>query len=132
MSAENSLLLEQWEQNYKKGLLSFWMLMAIAEKPVYAYEMREKIIQISAGSIHADENSIYRALRRFTQNELVKSQLKASDKGPNRRYFQLSKKGEDLLSKFIQRNLLVFGHKKVISAMKKITTIDKDSKKEKK
>lgn len=118
MQADSEQLLEQWEQSYKKGLLSFWMLMVIAEKPIYAYEMREKVIQISAGSIHADENSIYRALRRFAQNGLVTSTMKASSKGPDRRYFRLSSKGEKLLSEFIQRNLTVFNSNKVKQAMK--------------
>ena len=121
MSENENNLLEKWERNFKKGLLSFWMLMAIAEEPVYAYEMREKIADLSGGSIEADENSIYRALRRFAQNGLVKSRMRASEKGPDRRYFELSAKGEALLGEFIQRNLEVFRQKKTIEAMNRIS-----------
>ncbi len=118
-------LLGIWEQNYKKGLLSFWMLMAIAEKPIYAYEMRDRVIKISADSIHADENSIYRALRRFAQNGLVKSTLKTSKKGPKRRYFKLSSKGEKLLASFIERNISIFNDEKVQLAINKISGNEK-------
>ena len=121
MSDKESNLLEKWERNFKKGLLSFWMLMAIAEEPVYAYAMREKIAELSGGSIEADENSIYRALRRFAQNGLVSSRMQASEKGPDRRYFELTVKGESLLGEFIERNLEVFRQKKTVEAMNRIS-----------
>jgi PadR family transcriptional regulator PadR len=120
MSGESKVLLDQWEQNYKKGLLSFWMMLAIAEEALYAYEMREKVETLSKGSVLADENSIYRALRRFATNGLVKSEMRHSDIGPDRRYFQLSERGEKLLGQFIQRNIDVFNDKKVKKAMSKI------------
>lgn len=114
-------LLEQWEQNYKKGLLSFWMLLSMSDEPQYAYAMKEKIEAMSLGSVSADENSIYRALRRFANEDLIISEMQSSDLGPQRRYFELSEKGRDLLRQFIQRNLAVFSDKDVKAAMKKIT-----------
>ena len=101
-------LLEQWEHNYKKGLLTFWMLLALAERPMYAYEMQAKIEEFSQGSICADENSIYRALRRFAGAHLVRSERRPSDLGPDRKYFHLTPEGQELLALFIQRNILVF------------------------
>lgn len=120
MSKKNEELLAKWEQSYKKGLLSFWMLMAIAEEPAYAYEMKAKVQELSGGSIQVDENSIYRALRRFSENGLVKSELQASDIGPDRRYFSLSEAGIQLLADFIERNLNVFRQKTTIEAMNRI------------
>ena len=70
-------LLIQWEQSYKKGLLSFWMLLSLSERPMYAYEMKEHIEAFSQGSISADENSIYRALRRFAKTGLITAQIQA-------------------------------------------------------
>lgn len=126
MEPNTEVLLEQWEQNYKKGLLSFWMLLAIAEDARYAYEMKDKVEALSKGSISADENSIYRALRRFAKSGLVRSEMRPSDIGPDRRYFQLSKRGEALLAAFIQRNLNVFNDKDVKRAMKKIAEISNE------
>ena len=120
MSDNTQPLLNQWEQSYKKGLLSFWILLAISQEALYAYEMRERVETLSQNSISADENSIYRALRRFAKNGLVSSEMRPSDIGPNRRYFQLTPKGETLLSDFINRNLAVFSSKNVKQAMTKI------------
>jgi PadR family transcriptional regulator PadR len=126
MNKGTEALLERWEQNYKKGLLSFWILLAIAEEALYAYEMREKVEALSKGSISADENSIYRALRRFAKSGLVRSEMRPSEIGPDRRYFQLTKKGVELLAAFIQRNLDVFNNRDVKRAMKKIADQGKE------
>jgi len=107
---EDSLnaLLEKWEDSYKKGLLSFWMLFLLAERPTYAFEMNAHIVQLSQGTISADDNSLYRALGRFEQVGLVAGELQPSPQGPARRYYTLTPKGRALLAQFIQRNLLLF------------------------
>jgi PadR family transcriptional regulator PadR len=102
------LLLEKWEESYKKGLLSFWMLLLLNERPTYAFEMNALIVQLSRGTISADDNSLYRALGRFEQVGLVSAQAQPSPQGPARRYYTLTPKGRALLAHFIQRNLLLF------------------------
>ena len=39
MSHDLDDLLLTWESNYKKGLLSFWMLLVLREQPAYALEL---------------------------------------------------------------------------------------------
>ncbi len=101
-------LLRQWEESYKKGLLSFWILFSLTRRLMYAYEMKAEIIEFSQGSINADENSIYRALRRFTATGLIQGEMRPSPSGPARKYFSLTPLGTQLLREFIQRNILVF------------------------
>lgn len=113
-------LLQQWEHNYKKGLLTFWMLLALTERPMYAYEMQAKIEEFSQGSVCADENSIYRALRRFAKAGLISGERRSSDLGPDRKYFHLTPKGQGLLVRFIQRNIQVFQTDEVQSAMARL------------
>ena len=101
-------LLEQWESTYKKGLLTFWLLLLLHKRPMYAFEMREAVSDTSGGTISADEKSIYRALRRFEAVGMVESFWKASDVGPRRRYYNLTELGINLLRRFTQRNILLF------------------------
>src|SRR5262245_43232916 len=98
----------QWEDTYKKGLLSFWILLQLACRETYPYEMRGEIARISGQTILVDDNSIYRALRRFDSAGLVESTSHASESGPARRYFRLSAKGRSLLGRFARRNILIF------------------------
>jgi DNA-binding PadR family transcriptional regulator len=97
-------LLNKWEETYKKGLLSFWILLLLYERPSYPYEMSAEVAKISQGTI----NSIYRALNRFESVGIVKSELQQSNTGPQRKYYTLTNSGKTLLTEFTQRNIHVF------------------------
>jgi DNA-binding PadR family transcriptional regulator len=101
-------LLTKWEESYKKGLLSFWILLLLYERPSYPYEMSAEVAKISQGTISVDDNSIYRALNRFESTGIVKSELQQSSTGPQRRYYSLTNMGKALLTQFTQRNIQVF------------------------
>ena len=103
-------MLENWEGVYKKGLLTFWLLLLLDEKPSYPYEMSAEVTRLSEGMISADGNSIYRAVNRFEEMGLVASQGGESKLGPPRKYYQLTEEGSSLLRLFIERNILIFQH----------------------
>jgi DNA-binding PadR family transcriptional regulator len=102
------ILLDQWETTYKRGLLSFWLLLLLHERPMYVFEMGEALQEVGQGTVSADEKSLYRALRRFEAVGLVTSTWEPSDIGPHRRYYHLSPLGEDLLRRFVKRNIMLF------------------------
>ena len=110
-------LLSQWEEVYKKGLLSFWILLLLHGEEMYAYEMTAVIAEMSQGTVVVDEKSVYRALKRFEDNEIIQSNLRKSDVGPPRRYFRLTTLGEALLRQFCQRNILVFQEPAIAAAI---------------
>jgi len=101
-------LLKNWEESYKKGLLSFWILLLLHDRPAYAYELSEAVSALSQGTVSADENSIYRALNRFESLGIITSEWRQSEIGPQRRYYTLTNIGVSLLTRFVQRNILVF------------------------
>ncbi len=103
-----SILLDQWESNYKKGLLTFWLLLLLHERPMYVFEMGQALVSASQGTIAADGKSLYRALRRFERIGLVESTWRSSEVGPRRRYYHLTGMGTELLRRFVRRNLLIF------------------------
>jgi DNA-binding PadR family transcriptional regulator len=113
-------LLNQWEETYKKGLLSFWLLLLLAQRRAYPYEIKAAINEMSLNTINADENSIYRALNRLADSGIVDSELLASETGPRRRYFFLTSLGRELLTRFITRNILVFEQPEVADLIQKI------------
>ena len=101
-------LLTNWESVYKRGLLTFWILLLLYDRPSFPYEINNEIEKLSRGTMSVDMNSIYRALRRFEDMKLVISEMRMSTSGPDRRYYKLTEKGEILLANFINRNLLIF------------------------
>src|SRR5205809_651353 len=112
--------LMQWEEVYKRGLLTFWILLQLSQREMYAYEMRPSIANISQGTIDVDDNSIYRALKRFAEAGWVASVVRPSEMGPARRYFSLTEAGYALLANFIERNLLVFQSPVVVDAIQQV------------
>ena len=119
--AQNDIdyLLSQWEETYKKGLLTFWLLLLLSQRKAYPYEMKSAIIDLSQNTISAEENSIYRALNRLAQYGIVESEMRLSETGPNRRYFSLTDDGKELLVRFITRNIQVFQHPVVAELIQK-------------
>ena len=113
-------LLDRWEESYKKGLLSFWLLLLLHERPAYAFEMRTRVENLSHGTISADDNSIYRALNRFAEIGVVNSELQASTQGPARRYYSLTGQGQELLRCFVERNILLFRDEEVEQRVEKV------------
>lgn len=105
-----AILLEQWETTYKRGLLSFWLLLLLDERPMYVFEMGDALEGLSQGTVAADEKSLYRALRRFEAVGLVSSTWEPSEVGPRRRYYHVTPLGQDLLKQFVRRNVMVFRH----------------------
>lgn len=112
-------LLMQWEETYKKGLLSFWLLLLLSRRKAYPREIKDLLIELSQNTISADENSIYRALKRMAESGVIDSEIEPSNTGPNRRYFFLTELGQELLRHFISRNIQVFQHPDVAELIKK-------------
>ncbi|MBI5567214.1 MAG: helix-turn-helix transcriptional regulator, partial [Chloroflexi bacterium] len=90
------------------------------ERPGYAYELSVAVSTLSQGTVTADDNSIYRALNRFESLGVVKSELRQSAVGPQRRYYQLTEIGLGLLRQFIQRNILVFEQPDVAARLRAV------------
>lgn len=121
VSYDVAALLATWEETYKRGLLSFWLLLVLAERPTYAYEMNKAIQEVSHSTQTANDQSIYRALTRFEGLGLVTSVSHASPVGPPRKYYHLTPRGRQLLITFARRNLLIFQEPEIVARLQKLT-----------
>jgi DNA-binding PadR family transcriptional regulator len=114
-------LLDSWETTYKRGLLSFWLLLLLEEQPAYAYEISGMLHEASRETMSVNDQSIYRALSRFEDMGLVETIMQPSDIGPSRKYYHLTGEGRQLLSRFIERNLLVFQSPEMVKRFQSLT-----------
>jgi len=101
-------LLNAWEETYKKGQLTLWIFLALKEGPRYVSELQQAIVDLSKGTIQAEEQSLYRTLRKFYHLKMVDYSTGKGHKGPDRKYYALTKLGQNLLKSFIERNILLF------------------------
>ncbi len=76
---------------FKKGVLELLVLALLNNRDCYGYELVEEISEY----VDISEGTIYPMLRRFSKGGLVESYLKESESGPPRKYYRLTKEGED-------------------------------------
>jgi DNA-binding PadR family transcriptional regulator len=99
-------LLSAWEEIYKRGLLTMWLLLAVRDQPRYQAEIAEFTTTMTNGTMTADHRSLYRAMRRLSDLELVETTDKPGRRtGADRRYYQISKSGRRVLDAFLQRHV---------------------------
>ena len=96
-------LLSSWEETYKKGQLTLWIFLALKDGQKYVDEIKEFIESKSKNTINCEEQSLYRNLRKYQHIDVVTFENKKGNKGPDRKYYYLTKMGTELLEKFIER-----------------------------
>ena len=101
-------LLTAWEETYKKGQLTLWIFLSLKEGPKYVNELQDSIVRFSKGTMHAEDQSLYRTLRKFYHLKMVDFSSGKGHKGPDRKYYHLTPLGQSLLHSFVDRNILLF------------------------
>ncbi|MBS4179047.1 PadR family transcriptional regulator [Lederbergia citrea] len=84
-----------------KGVLEGCLLAVISKGETYGYEMIEQLEKY--GFTMVSEGSIYPVLLRMQKDDLVKTKMKKSPTGPNRKYYTITARGEAELDAFQSR-----------------------------
>ncbi|MBZ9631909.1 PadR family transcriptional regulator [Salegentibacter sp. LM13S] len=113
----NELLLS-WENTYKKGQLTLWIFMALQESRKYVDEIKSFIEKKSNGTISCEEQSLYRALRKYEHINVLTFELKEGNKGPERKYYSLTNLGQELFKQFVNRNIKLFYSEEIKNILK--------------
>jgi len=99
-------LLSGWEEIYKRGLLTMWLLLAVRDRPRYPAEIAEFINTTTRGTMAADQRSLYRAMRRLNDIELVETSDQPGRRtGADRRYYRITRSGQRVLDAFLDRHV---------------------------
>jgi len=108
---EKERIFKDWEETYKKGQLTFWILLSIRDESRYTSEIKENIKALTKNRITCEDQSLYRALRRHHKNGLIDFELKEGNKGPDRKYYSLTDMGREILSEFTHKYIRIFYNK---------------------
>jgi len=102
------ILLSAWEETYKKGQLTLWIFFALQDGRKYVDEVKGFVEQKSNGTMLCEEQSLYRALRKYEHIGVVQHAVGAGNKGPERKYYYLTGLGKELFRQFVERNIYLF------------------------
>lgn len=106
MSEYSKQLLNGWEEIFKKGQLTLWILLALKDGPKYMADIKRFIAEATNDILVADDHSMYRALRRYNDAELIDfTQVPGKQSGAERKTYQLTALGNEVLCAFVERNI---------------------------
>ncbi|MBP1694785.1 MAG: transcriptional regulator, PadR-like family [Chloroflexi bacterium] len=74
------VMLDEW----KRGMLTFWALGLVCQRPMYGLEIKKQIESSSHGMLHLGVSTIYQLMRRLEGRGLVASRWQSTTQGPPR------------------------------------------------
>lgn len=98
-------LLDGWEEVYKRAQLTLWILLALKDGNKYMNQIKAFINQHTNGTLLADDKSMYRALRRFNDAQMVDYYNQPNDIGPDLKVYSLTVSGKRITKAFVARNI---------------------------
>ncbi len=87
---------DNWSTQLRKGMLELCILNAIRGTRLYGYDIVRKLRDIEGLVI--SEGTIYPILSRLKREGFVQTTITESTEGPPRKYYELTSKGEKILS----------------------------------
>ena len=87
---------ENWTTQLRKGVLELCILNIVGCDRVYGYDIVRQLRE--SGALVVSEGTIYPILGRLKRDGLVKTSLEESPEGPARKYYELTRRGEEQLT----------------------------------
>jgi len=84
------------------GFIQPWLLLLLSEKSVHGYELLDKLNQ-NEDTRGVDPGFLYRTLRQFEQDGIVKSSWDIVARGPARRVYEITPEGVEYLHAWVDR-----------------------------
>jgi PadR family transcriptional regulator, regulatory protein PadR len=83
------------------GFMQPWLLLLLSEKPAHGYQLSDKLNQ-KKDTAGIDPGFLYKTLRQFEEDGLVKSAWDTEGSGPARRVYQITKDGVEYLHRWAE------------------------------
>jgi len=80
-----------------QGTLDLLILKIVALGPVHGYAIAQRLQQVSRGVVQVPQGSLYPALHRLEERELLAADWKATETGREAKFYKLTPKGHERL-----------------------------------
>ena len=97
---------ERYSRKFQKELnagLVALVLLAILDassEEMYGYEIAKRLQRANQGDALFKEGTVYPVLRALSADGFLRSRIQASDAGPPRRYYRITREGRALLAEW--------------------------------
>jgi len=82
-----------------KGNTDCLLLSLINSQPTYGYQIMKELEKRSNGYFQFNEGTLYPALHRLEKSNLIKGKWRLLPNGQQRRYYYITKSGQQMLAK---------------------------------
>jgi DNA-binding PadR family transcriptional regulator len=87
-----------YERELLKGNTDSLLLYLINCQPTYGYQIIKELEKRSSGYFQLKEGTLYPALHRLEKDKLVKGRWQKLPNGQERRYYYITRKGQQVLA----------------------------------
>lgn len=108
LSNYEETLLQAWEEVHKKGQLTLWIFLALKDGAKHMADIKEFIGRLTDQAITADDKSMYRALRRFEEADVLGHNHIPSKNGPDLKVYHLTQTGDKIMQAFIRKHINLY------------------------
>ena len=93
----------KFQKELSAGTVSLALLgvLAAAAEPMYGYQIAKRLERIGEGVLSGKQSALYPVLRNLGGAGLLESHVEPSDSGPPRRYYRITRAGEEALREWI-------------------------------
>jgi PadR family transcriptional regulator PadR len=81
----------------KVGTVQLWLLLLLSDKPMYGYEIIRELERRFSGYWSPKTGTVYPALEKLEENQLVTGQIEFRDHGPDRKHYAITDRGKEEL-----------------------------------
>lgn len=81
-----------------QGTLDMLILQVVALGPIHGYAIAQRIQQISRDALQVQQGSLYPALHRLEDRDLLVAEWRASETGRDAKFYRLTAKGRKQLA----------------------------------
>ncbi len=93
--------IEQMLAEWKRGMLTFWVLGLLLTRPMYGLEIKKEIETSTQGKMKLGVSTMYQLLRRLEKRGLVTSRWESTTQGPPRAYYEATEAGKGVVQRYV-------------------------------
>ncbi|MFN0122118.1 MAG: PadR family transcriptional regulator [Blastocatellia bacterium] len=86
--------MRQEKSDLPQGTLDLLILKIVALGPVHGYAIAQRLDQVSRGVVQVPQGSLYPALHRLENRDLLAADWQATETGREAKFYRLTKKGQ--------------------------------------
>ncbi len=90
------MYIENVKSQMRKGMLEYSIMLLMRDKPYYTSDI---INELEKANLMVVEGTLYPLLTRLRKEELLEYEWQESPSGPPRKYYSLTEKGKEALTK---------------------------------